>query len=185
MASYGCSCSSSSFNGSSSPVLAFAVACSGYLVRYYFAFPYSFQKVMGLLSIVSFVALLVLTSWLVYTIARGRISLAYMLAGQPHLWVNYIILYCTIVLSYASIYPQIPYWAGGGKPRTVSLWVEAKSFPQPKRGRCGSDGDLLLCGGLFLVYENSEILIISEGDLPSSPYGAPQRRCKGVDQPRS
>ena len=147
----------------------------GYLGRYYFAFPYSFQKVTGLLSIVSFVALLVLTSWLVYTIARGRISLEYMLAGRPHLWVNYVILYSTIVLSYASLYPQIPYWAGGGKPRTVTLWVEAKSFPQPERGHCSSDGDLLLCGGLFLVYENSEILIISDGDLPSSPAIVPRR----------
>jgi hypothetical protein len=62
------------------------------------------------------------------------------------------------------VYPEIPYWAGGGKPRPIAMWVEEKSLLLTAKWGCRFDGDLLYCDGLFLVYSSSEIFIMARKD---------------------
>jgi len=131
-----------------------------------FAPPYSRQKILAIVGIVPIIMPLAAWVFLIYNVARGRIDLRYLLAGRPNLWLDYAIFYLTILIAYSPFYPVIPYWAGGGRPRGIRVWIEQKSLPESVGRHCQRDGELFRCEGLYLVYANSEVFIIADGQWP-------------------
>jgi hypothetical protein len=67
-----------------------------------------------------------------------------------------------------SLYPQLPNGLGGGQPTPIILWIDKEDFPVDLQKRFpnatfSSDDKITKCEKLYLLYSNSDTLILTDG----------------------
>ncbi len=98
-----------------------------------------------------------------------------------------LVIYLVLVGVYSYVfYPRIPASLGGGQLASIVYWIDKQEFPQTlvaklAKAKFVEESNLIRCEGIYLVYANSDIVIVADqSEPPASSFLVPRDKIKAI-----